>query len=103
MAYAITISEQRVLSQDKTYEVPYRSTSFLYSSLIRKELSLSFSELEKESFCVLKLQRFDDNEFITLDQAREFLTKYRSLTPIQHHSFLPILVWKTNYPFFWLS
>ena len=36
-----TIFEQRVLSQDKTYEVPYRSVLLLHSCLIRKGLLYS--------------------------------------------------------------
>jgi len=96
----IILFEQRILSQDKIYEVPYRSTLWLYSSLIKKGLLLSFGDLEKKGFYVLKLRRFDDNEFATLDQARELLTNYRSLTPAYQNSFLPILIWKTNSPLF---
>ena len=97
----ITLFERRTLSQDTTYEVPYRSTLLLHSSLIKKGLLFSFKDLRKKSFHVLKLQRFEDNESITLGQARELLTnEYQSSTPIQHDSFLPILTWQTNLPLF---
>lgn len=96
----VTLFEQRLLSQDKTYEVPYRLLSMLYSSLIISDLLFSFDELEKGSFYVLKLQTFDDNECSTLDQARELLTNHRNLISDYRDSFLPILTWKTNHPLF---
>jgi len=97
----ITLFERRTLSQDATYEVPYRSTLLLHSSLIKKGLLFSFKDLRKKSFHVLKLQRFEDNESITLGQARELLTnEYQSSTPIQRDSFLPVLTWQTNFPLF---
>jgi len=96
----ITLFEQRTLSQDETYKVPYRSMVLLHSSLIKKGALLSYEELEKESFNVLKLQKYEDSEFITLDQARTILTKNRYLTPAFHRSFLPVLTWKTNSPLF---
>lgn len=95
----LTLFETKVLSQDKTYEVPYRSRLLLVSSLIKKELSVSFNELEKDSFCVLKPFRFNDAEFVTLEQAKQFLTQCKNLSPAYNH-FLPILSWKSNPPTF---
>ena len=92
----VTLFEQRILSQDTTYEVPYRSALMLYSSLIIRDLPFSFEELEKRSFYVLKLQTFGDYECTTLDQARELLTNHRNLIPDYRDSFLPILTLKTN-------
>lgn len=92
----ITLFEKKVLSQDKTYEVPYHSALLLYSSLIKKDSPFSFDVLEKNSFYILKLQRFDDNEFVTLDQARNILMNYPDRIPASEKSFLPILIWKTN-------
>jgi hypothetical protein len=96
----VTLFEQRILSQDMTYEVPYRSVLMSYSSLIIRDLLFSFEEFEKGSFYVLKLSTFDDNECITLDQARELLTNHQNLIPDYHDLFLPILTWKTNRPLF---
>ena len=96
----VTLFEQRILAQDTTYEVPYRSVLMSYSSLIMGDLEFSFEDLEKGSFCVLKLSTFDDNECITLNQARKLLTNHRNLIPDYHDLFLPILMWKTNHPLF---
>jgi hypothetical protein len=96
----VTLFEQRILSQDKTYEVPYRLLSMLYSSLIISDLLFSFEELEQGSFYVLKLRAFHDNDCITLHQARELLTNHRNLISDYRDSFLPILTWKTNHPLF---
>ncbi len=93
----ITLFEHRILSQDAVHGVPYRSKLLLYSSLIRKGLLFSFEDLREESFHVLKLCRFDDNESVTLDQARELLAhEYRSSTLAKRDSFLPILTWQSN-------
>ena len=96
----VTLFEQRILSQDTTYEVPYRSVLKNYSSLIMRDLEFSFEDLEKGSFCILKLSTFDDNECITLNQARELMTNHRNLIPDYYDLFLPILTWKTNHPLF---
>jgi hypothetical protein len=96
----VTLFEQRNLSQDTTYEVPYRSVLMLYSSLIIRDLLFSFEELKQGSFYVLKLRAFDDNECIALHQARELLTNHRRSLPDYRDLFLPILTWKTNHPLF---
>jgi len=96
----VTLFEQRILSQDTTYEVPYRSALMSYSSLIMRDLEFSLEDLEKGSFCVLKLSTFDANECITLDQARELLTNHWNLILEYHDLFSPILTWKTNHPLF---
>ena len=96
----IVLFEQRALSEDKPYEVPYCSRVILHSCLLRKGLLFSFKELDERSFCVLKLQRFDDNESITLDQARDVLTNYPSLARITRGPFFPILALRSNSPLF---
>lgn len=95
----ITLFETRVLSHDKTYEVPYRSRLLLHSSLVKKGHSVSFEVLEKESFCVLKPYRFNDTESVTLAQAKQFLSQFTNLSP-HYNNFMPILSWKDNSPTF---
>jgi nucleoside-triphosphatase THEP1 len=97
----ITIFEERILSQDEEYNVPYSSRLLLYSSLIKKGLSLSFEELEKECAKIFMLKKYDDNEFITLEQARDLILNEKWTGILQQNSSLPILIWKTNSPLFY--
>ena len=96
----IILLEERVLSQDKRYEVPYRSTMHIHSTLLKKGLPLTLRELEEGRSCILGLQEFDNNESTTLNRARVLLTLSQGVIPDQRLPFLPILTWKINPPLF---
>jgi hypothetical protein len=92
----ISIFEKEILSQDKVYEVPYRSYKLLYSGLVKKEYSFDFKELWEKVYYVLEFKKLNINASITLAQAREAL-KYQPVNdPPSGYKSIPILTWETN-------
>jgi hypothetical protein len=98
----LTLYEKRVVSQHDGYSNSYRLATFIHSSLVKQGI-LPSEELLEDSWNVLELVRFDDDEFVTLQQAREHLTTRQFLPTdelILRSPSLPVVSMTSNSPLF---
>ena len=93
----ITLYEYRVLSIDRNYDIPYRMHLETFSSLVKRPFTPLMENIEKGCYCIQNLKRFSNNELITLDQARDFLSKNIKRIPRDINNFLPILILHYNF------
>ncbi len=98
----LTLYEERAISRHQGYDKRYEQAVFIHSSLLKQGI-LPSEKLLEDSWNVLKMVRFDDDESVTLQQAREYLTTHQFLPTdelIRQSPSLPVVSMTSNSPLF---
>ena len=98
----LTLYEERTVSQHEGYDKRYKQAVLIHSSLLKQGI-LPSEKLLEDSWNVLKMVRFDDDEFVTLQQAREHLTTHQFLPTdelVRQSPSMPIVSMTSNSPLF---